>query len=170
VLDREGAITEGLCLIGVFVYALHSIMIVAEERTVRSSMLVHHLLAIAIQSIFWLYADSPERPFDMWKTFAWTELGSTLHKLSPFIPNFRSWRFKRHYQAFYLSCYLVIYAIIIAWIATLNRHHPTRSHLLGISSELWHVGLAYGLISLLIFWSYQSFHALRHVIAHMRAP
>ena len=167
VLDCEDGGVEALCLAGVFVYAVHSAMLVIEGEG-ASSMVVHHLLAIAIQSIFWWHADSPEQPLALWKTFAWTELGSTLHKCSPFIPNFRTWRLKRWYQALYLTCYLVTYAIIIVWLASQSRHHPSKSHLLGIATEVWHASLIYSLIALLAYWWWQSLNALRHVVSQMR--
>jgi hypothetical protein len=170
VLDAGDEVVGALCLAGVLVYALHTAMLVAEGEG-ASSMVVHHLLAIAIQSIFWWHADSPEHPLAQWKIFAWTELGSTLHKCSPFIPDFRTWRWKRWYQALYLACYLVTYALIIVWLAGRSpHHHATRTHLLGVPTEAWHAVLIYGLVALLIYWWCQSLAALRHVLADMRRP
>jgi len=169
VLDCEGAALEGLCLLGVFVYALHSTMLLTEDRrSIRTSMLVHHLLAIIIQSMFWYFADSPERPLDLWKVFGWTELGSTLHKLATFIPSFQLKPWKRHYQALYLACYLVSYGIMVVWIAGLSIHHPSADYLLGVSTTIWHIALAYGLIALLLYWWYQSFQGLCVVLQDLR--
>ncbi|KAL6042979.1 TLC domain-containing protein [Balamuthia mandrillaris] len=142
---------ERLCLFGVLVYALHSLIILRCSPSFRAallnSMLLHHVLAVLVQScIYWCQEGTSQ-----WSVFAWTELGTIFHKATHLIPSFhpppsddggerreddgkrRRQRsvLQRLYQMFYLLCYIFTYAFVIVYLASLpsDRYRTRYIHI-----------------------------------------
>eukprot|EP01087_Luapelamoeba_hula_P024137 TRINITY_DN9082_c0_g1_i2.p1 TRINITY_DN9082_c0_g1~~TRINITY_DN9082_c0_g1_i2.p1 ORF type:complete len:181 (-),score=12.50 TRINITY_DN9082_c0_g1_i2:20-562(-) len=133
----------------------------------NGSMIVHHVLSILIQGHMWYYAPYwPEayRMLHCFQVFAWTELGTTLHKGSHLLPGYHTWAYKRHYQLTYLTCYLCCYPPIIFFLCfQVPATYPLVPVFYGIPSTLLHRVFIGTLVTLLGYWWYQALVAAQYV-------
>ena len=144
-------------------------------------MLFHHILAVIIQGLGCYYYEG----MDYYANFAWTETGTMFHKLSlgtihvrawflpksnpwiKVIPDFQRKWWRRYYQLFYLTGYLLSYIPVILYLLRLDGIYSIPV-LFGLPTRWLHYLLCYPLVGLLIFWWYQSLTAWHYVYSKIQ--
>jgi len=149
-----------MCGFGAVLYVVDIFLMVFAH--LHDSILVHHFVAIPIQFLFCWF----NQGISYYQHFAWTELGTVLHKSCRFIP--RTSPLRSYYQLAYLSAYLITYTHIVHYLTGLPADYEVKS-VGSIPSSSIHTAGLLCLVVLLVYWSYQLLLAFHHVLSHMGA-